>query len=609
MNYISKLFVRQVTGRLGQRTPLYLSVLFVTLAYSFLSILRYLHFKSSYDLCILDQGIWQYSSLRAPYISVRSNLLTENLLGDHLSPILAVFAPLYWVTDRVEALLVAQALLFAIPIIPIFLFTRKRLGSVPAYLFAFSYALFWGVQKAVEYDFHEIAIAVPAIALAIYFIDQKRWPAYFLCMGILLLTKEDLSLMVVFFGLYLIALRQFKLGLVSVAAGIVWLLAAIKILIPSFFEPGALGAESHYRHWSYGQFGSGPLSATWTMIRHPLFVVRTLLSPGTKLHTYWYTFHPFLFLPFFSPLFILAVPLIAERFLSENPSFWGLDYHYTATLAPLIVMASVDSLFRITRRLRKTPRHLITSVSILVFAANLFLLPRFPLWNLTSADNWRLSASDTIGRKAVSMIPPTASVVASGLITPHLTHRREIYMLSPLTKIPDAEFIIASERLDSFPFPNFEEVRYYLDYQQARGYRRVFDQEGWIILQREPTGEESAVVYNNAVFVDQLVPTVMTAGESYSTQITMRNTGISPWSSSEAYALALVGRDWGIERVRLPATVNVNANLTFKFTVKAPAVPGQYRFRCKMVQEGLMFFGETTREISVSVVERGPSTQ
>jgi uncharacterized membrane protein len=614
MNYFKRILVRLVAAMKSvwagfrKRKSLWLLVLTVTIIYSSLSILRHRHFTSgAYDLGIFDQVIWQYSQFQAPYSSVRSNLLTENLLGDHFHPILALLSPLYWFTDNVEALLVAQALLFAIAIIPIFLFTEKRLGKVAAYLFAISYSLFWGIQKAVEFDFHEIAFAVPLLALAIYFIDEKRWKAYFICLALLLLTKENLSVTVFFFGVYLLAMRQFKQGLISIVAGIIWFFAAVKIFIPFFIEPSTMRVDrggSYYRYWSFNQFGPDPLSALVTIIKNPLLVIQTLFSPGTKLRTYWYIFHPFLFLAFFSPLFILALPLLMERFLSEGAHFWGTDFHYSAVLAPVLVMASVDGLCRITRRIKKIKaQYLIIPASSLVLILNLYLLPQFPLWNLTSPAYWRMSASDLAGRRAVSLIPPTVSVAAQAPVTPHLSHRRMIYVLNPLTIIPDSDFIIASDRVSSFPFPGFQDIKYYLNAQEARGYRKIFEQEGWVVLKRESLTGTPIPIYNDAAFVEQSVPTSMTVGRSYDVHVTMRNKGINPWTASNYYRLALLSRthDWGIERVEVPSTVAADSDVTFSFKITAPATPGTYSFRWGMVQEGVAFFGESAPEILINV--------
>ncbi|MDT4968796.1 MAG: hypothetical protein QOJ64_3533 [Acidobacteriota bacterium] len=592
------------------RKYVWLLVLIVTAIYSSLSVLRHLHFTSTaYDLGIFDQAVWQYSRFHLPFSSVRSNLLTENLLGDHFHPILILLAPLYWLVNCVVALLVAQALLFAIAIVPIFLFTEKRLGKVAGYLFAISYSIFWGIQNAVEFDFHEIAFAVPLIALAIYFIDEKKWGAYFVCMALLLMTKENLSVTVFFFGVYLVATKRFRQGLATMIAGVVWFFAAIKLFIPFFAKSLTLKvdrANNYYRYWSYHQFGPNPWRAFITILKDPLIVIRTLFSPGAKLHTYWYLFHPFLFLSFVSPLAILLIPLVAERFLSEGPHFWGTNYHYSAVMAPVIIMAAVDGLWRVVRRVKITkPARLAVPVSICVLLLNLILLPQFPLWKLGQMAYWQRTPNDLVGSKAVSVIPADASVVTQGPITPHLSQRQVVYVINPLTEFGDCDYIITSERLTSYPAPSFRQIKYYLDAQEARGYTRVFDEDGWIVLKAGLLTGPPVAPYTNASFVDQTVPTSMTAGQVYDVSVSMKNTGVEAWTSENFYRLAVLTgeRDWGLERVELPSTVEPGSIVRFDFKVTAPSIAGVYSFKWGMLQDGVAAFGEQAPAIMISVTQ------
>jgi uncharacterized membrane protein len=108
---------------------LVLLISIVSSAYSALSILRHRHFESSaFDLGIFDQVVWLYSRFEIPYTTIRANRLDENILSDHFHPILILLAPIFWLTDKVEALLVAQACLFAIAMVPIFFFTKMTRG-------------------------------------------------------------------------------------------------------------------------------------------------------------------------------------------------------------------------------------------------------------------------------------------------------------------------------------------------------------------------------------------------------------------------------------------------------------------------------------------------
>lgn len=455
--------------------PLLTFVLVMAFVYSTFSLLRHWHFGSGgYDLGIFDQAIWHYSRFEAPASSI---LGIANLLGDHFHPILIVLAPFYWLFPNAGVLLVAQGILFALAIIPIFLFTRKRLGSMPAYIFAAGYAIFWGVQNAVAYDFHEVAFAVPLIAFAIYFIDSRKWPGYFVCVALLLLVKEDLSILVAFFGLYLLTQKQFKYGIISFLAGTIWFFLVTMVLIPFF-----AGSNGKFIYWSYyNQLGSDNLSVIRTVLTNPLIVLKLLFLSRLKRWTEFTIFGSFALLAFFSPLIILTIPLILERFLSSNYLLWTQSFHNTATISPIIAMASADGIYRLTTliKARKVRNYIVMAVSVLVLSVNVVILPKYPLWELTKPSFYSLSANDVAGYEAIRQIPPTASVVAQDRIIPHLSHRQKIYVLS--SNAPEADYIIASKNLDPWPNKSYEVIEQYLVQKTQSGYKIIFAKDGWVV--------------------------------------------------------------------------------------------------------------------------------
>ncbi len=268
-------------------------VLFMSVFYSVLSILRHLHFGSNtWDLGIFDQMVWHYSRFEAP---ASTSKLLQNDWGDHFSPVVALCGPLYWVYPHAETLLVAQAVLFAMALIPIFLFIEKRLGRNQAYCLAVAFIFFWGVQDTVEYDFHQDVFAVPLIAFAIYFIDIKKWFwASFLILT-LLLVKEDLTLLIAAFGVYLMFRRKVKLGFGLVVIGVLFFYLDLAVIIPHFNEVGKT-----YGHWIYPGLGTCPGNALIAVLKDPFLPLGILFSNGTKIETLFLLFGPFLF---FVPLF------------------------------------------------------------------------------------------------------------------------------------------------------------------------------------------------------------------------------------------------------------------------------------------------------------------
>ena len=129
------------------------------------------------------------SRFEAPASSITG---MSNILGDHFYPIVSLFTPLYWIAPAPEMLLGAQAALFAISIVPVYLFLRNRLAGGYALALSIGYGLFWGLQRAAAFDVHEMAFAPLIIATAIYAMDRGRWTLFFTCAVLLTVVKEDL---------------------------------------------------------------------------------------------------------------------------------------------------------------------------------------------------------------------------------------------------------------------------------------------------------------------------------------------------------------------------------------------------------------------------------
>ena len=86
--------------------------------YTVISLFRYLQLNpSSWDLGIFTELVKQYAHLRAPVADVRGTGV--NLLGDHFSPIIALIAPFFLIVPSPATLLVAQAFLAAVSVLPV----------------------------------------------------------------------------------------------------------------------------------------------------------------------------------------------------------------------------------------------------------------------------------------------------------------------------------------------------------------------------------------------------------------------------------------------------------------------------------------------------------
>ena len=70
----------------------------------------------SWDLAIFTQAVSGYAEFAAPIVDIKGPGFHQ--LGDHFSPLLVVLAPFYGLFSSPVTLLVAQAVLIAVSVIP-----------------------------------------------------------------------------------------------------------------------------------------------------------------------------------------------------------------------------------------------------------------------------------------------------------------------------------------------------------------------------------------------------------------------------------------------------------------------------------------------------------
>ena len=172
-------------------------------AYAAIALFRLLQLNpTSWDLGIYTEYVKQVAHFQPPVADIRQTGF--NLLGDHFQPIVALLAPFFRIFPSAATLLVAQALLAALSVFPVSHIARDKLGTGPGRAVALAYGFCWGLQQLVEFDFHEIAFAVPLLAFSLSALMQGRIKAAAWWAVPLVFVKEDQGFTVAAIGLYLI---------------------------------------------------------------------------------------------------------------------------------------------------------------------------------------------------------------------------------------------------------------------------------------------------------------------------------------------------------------------------------------------------------------------
>jgi hypothetical protein len=251
---------------------------FFAVAYGLYGLFRHWNFGSAFDLAIFDQVVWHLSRFEPPGSSIRG---FSNFLGDHFFPVIALFAPFYWIRPGPPTLIVVQAIGSAASIVPVYLFIRSRLPSGPALAMAIAYGCFWGIQRAIAFDVHETAFSPLVIATAILAIDRRRWLVFWLSAGALLLIKEDHIPLLGALGICLHIQGERRRGLIAIGGSAAALAGIVGLVTPALNDTAAYEYTSAY---------SAVLAQPW---RIPV----SLVMPPIKLETAIMWFAPFVLLP------------------------------------------------------------------------------------------------------------------------------------------------------------------------------------------------------------------------------------------------------------------------------------------------------------------------
>ena len=384
----------------------------------------YLRFRQGsffgWDLGIFDQTVRAYAHFHLPHVTTmrHDSAADPGKLEwtDHFSPILALLAPLYWVSNSAYNLLLAQAVLFAAAALPVFAFTRRRIGVLPAYLVAALYLLYWPLQSALAFDFHEAAFAPLLIALLIERADARRWRQAAVAAALLLLVKEDMGLVVAALGVWIMVgagrgercdRRMRRIGAYLTAAGLAAMALIIEVVMP-------LEGGSSMRNWQYDNLGATPGKAAVHLLTHPTLFVTELIDPHVKVTTVLWLLLPVLFVCLRSWLLLLAVPLLLERYFADDPFYWIRDYHYNAFLAAIIVLAAVDGISKFRRpRLR-------VAWAVAALVVSVAILPKFPLWTLTGNQIWRTGNGVHAQQHLLAQLPAGADVLVPWPTDPYV---------------------------------------------------------------------------------------------------------------------------------------------------------------------------------------------
>ncbi len=464
--------------RRPDRVP-WLIALAVFAAYLPISLFRYLRLDpTSWDLGIFTEYVKQYAHLHAPIVDIRG--AGFNLLGDHFHPIVALIAPFFRLFPTPITLLVAQALLAAVSVVPVSRAAADKLGTGAGRAIGAAYGFSWGLQQMVNYDFHEIAFAVPLLACSLSALVRGRMRAAVWWALPLVFVKEDQGFTLAAIGLLMVIVyKRPRAGMFLAIWGLAWSFLAIIVIIPHF------SPTHHYLYWADG----GTVSPVGGHFSVAGVISQLATGWSTKVPTVALILLPTAFLALRSPLVLAALPSLALRFVGTNSAYWGTAWHYNATVMPIVFIAAVDGIARIRaaspeRGPNRPAALLARHGAALMLGAAAALAFQFPLSQLWTPQTYTIDQHVAAARAAMARVPDGATVATDLDLLAPLAARTDTFWLGNFATNPATEYIVFDTASTDWQPPPSNVLGFVEGLNHGVRYRQIYVNDGVYVFIR-----------------------------------------------------------------------------------------------------------------------------
>jgi uncharacterized membrane protein len=323
------------------------------------------------------------------------------------------------------------------------------LGRGPGRAIGFAYGFSWGLQQMIDFDFHEIAFAVPLLAFSLSALLRGRARAALWWAVPLVFVKEDQGFTVAAIGvvMWLAGLRSARSrpgsALSRVAGdvfggaflffwGLGWSLLEITVIIPHF------SATHHYLYWNLGGVvGGGPAFSPVGLLH------QVGHAYPVKLQTLALLLLPTAFIALGSPLAAIVVPSLLLRFIATNSSYWGTMYHYNATAMPVLFLAAIEAISRwreasaageaegglVWERWQIVRGGAARHGAAMMLAICVPLAFQFPLSNLWNGQTYEIGPGVAADQAAMAVVPSGATVTTTLTLLAPLAARCDTFWI------------------------------------------------------------------------------------------------------------------------------------------------------------------------------------
>ncbi len=450
----------------------------------------------------LDLGMFNHALYHFAHFQKNIFMLTPwpqgvSFFGDHFSPIILLFAPLYYLFGSYTLLLVqiASILLGAVGVFRYCQYTTIH-KWLPV-IVMFHFLSMWGIYSALAFDFHTNIVASMLVPWFLLYLEKKNIAKTILFVVLILICKENEPLWVLFIILGIIWKSGFSLlkeKPVFIAAlflfVLVYAFVILKLVMPYFSDHQQIVALKRYTYLgdsfsaivsnffthpltylSYFFIDSNNPDAGMSSIKKEVYYM-FLLSGGILTIRYpWFLF--------------MLVPVFAQKFLSSEPELWLTNGQYSIEFVPITSICVFYALNKVKNVNVACGLAIIIVLSTIRVTSQQLAMETFnykKTLRFLSSGHYQSHLNITAINQALATIPEKASLSASAAIAPHVAGRDTILHF-PI--IDNASYIaVFTDSINTYPLnveAYFQAIHSLIE---SKAYDVLYDKNYLLILRK-----------------------------------------------------------------------------------------------------------------------------
>lgn len=455
--------------------------LFSLVVFVAVKIHQYFAFYLKGELADFELMFW--NTLRGDLLGMKYSGVS--FFSEHFSPVLLLLVPVYAVFRSPCALLVAQGVVCALAIVPLYYltthFTEQRWPPLALSIGYFFYSM---VNRGLMYDFHP-EIFYPLFFFCVFLAQVKeRWTAYYAALILCAAVKEDSFIAIAGLGLFILfsGKKNIKHGIATVFFGIVGLAAVMYYIIPHFRMAQSGSAYKFAGYW--GGYGSTPKEMAMNFI-NPVRQCQVLFT-AAKLNNIFKLFLGFAFLPFFClrGFLFLVLPNWFLLFSSGNDQLNNQAIYYGLLIAPFLYYAAILGINRISSLWPSRRDMLFMVCAALVLTIQ---ISDSRIFRMCRPSYLKVPARNAVAEEIIRLIPKGAPSAAQINLVSHLPPHLQ------RTNIPDntdnVDYLMFDTLGDTWPLPKKDYEEYLRKMESDPAWETAAKKEGFLLLKRKkPVG-------------------------------------------------------------------------------------------------------------------------